>query len=358
MSEPDSESKPTDPRRFWAAATPFEPASDQDGAKALEHLKVRAVSRDEAAELAEAMKEDRAQRKAPEAVRRWLQLVRSLRAAGRITNAQYVCYAGSHLEGVWDDRSFAGAYTEHLRAVQEAMEAIERREGLQRGHYWARGDEPEDYRALNDEYERIHDARLVEVMREFGESELADLFANDRSAYDALREAGRRSVFEAENLAAAIRSSVDAYEAESERAAAVSAWLAAAIMLGAAAEARLLLRCVLEPEAAARARDAISRPIRPKKSDPTAWTLEQLIHVAAEADWIATVEDDEIVVFVDRLLQQLRLTRNLSHPGRYVQDWPHVTLDDAVYLDAHAAYTALRLAMSRADQSVAEAGTS
>jgi len=357
MTEPEPETEAVDPKRFWAAAIPFEPVSDEVGAKALEHLRRRAISRDEAAELAEALKEDRSQRKDPEAVRRWLRLVRSLRAAGRITKAQYVCYAGSRLEGVWSDRFFAGAYTEHLRAVQDAMEAIERREGLQRGHYWARGDEPEDYRALNEEYERIHDAQLVEVMREFGEGELADLLAKDRSAYDTLREAGRRSVFEAENLAVAIRSSVDAYEAESDRAGAVSAWLAAAIMLGAAAEARLLLRCVLAPEAAARARDAIARQVRPKRSDPTAWTLEQLIHVAAEAGWIATVEDDEIVVFVDRLLQQLRLTRNLIHPGRYVQDWPHVTLDDAVYLDAQAAYTALRLAMTRADAG-ADAGSS
>ncbi len=339
-------------RRFWAKVAPFASVDDLEAAGSLEHIRRRSEAREKAALLASTMREARG---TPGRLTRHIELVRTLHAAGRITWAEYVCHIGSRLEGVNDERARQGDYAADLDPIQTAMEAIERREGLARGEYWARDDEPADYRRLNQAYEAVLDDKLIAVAREFGEDALARLLAQDRPEYDRLREAGRRSVFEVENQAAALRTTIDVYEAEAKRSAAGGAPLAASVMLAAAAEARLLLRCIMNPADAASAAAALAADVRPRKADPSAWTLEQLIAVAAQAGWIVPLEGEDYVVFVDRMVQQLRLTRNLVHPGRYIREHPHLALDDAIYLDAEAAYTILRLSEAEAQTAPDEA---
>lgn len=339
-------------RRFWARVTPFAPVDEDEAAGTLEHIRRRSEAREAAAELAVAMRDVP---KGAERLDHHIALVRTLRAAGRITWAEYVCHIGSRLEGVNDERAAQNLYAADFDPIHEAMEAIERREGIEHGQYWKLGDEPADYRRLSDAYEAVLDDKLVLVAREFGEDVLADLLARDRLEYDRLREAGRRSVFEVENQTVALRTTVDVYEAEAKRSAAGGAPLAASVMLAAAAEARLLLMCVTKPEDAALAAAALARDVRPRKPDPSGWTLEQLIAIAAQAGWIVPLEGEDYVVFVERLVQQLRLTRNLVHPGRYVREHPHLAVDDAIYLDAKAAYTVLCLSADTAGEHPADA---
>jgi hypothetical protein len=84
------------------------------------------------------------------------------------------------------------------------MRAIEQREGLTEFDEFIpdHPETPADWKALNaeshhrfHELERIRDARFVRFLLAHGEIEMADLYANDRAAFDRRREAGRCSAF-------------------------------------------------------------------------------------------------------------------------------------------------------------------
>jgi hypothetical protein len=82
------------------------------------------------------------------------------------------------------------------------IRAIERREGLSEFDEFIPGHEPADWQALNNQWrgrfqevEKIHDDRVIHWLRRHGETEMAELFANDRAAFDRRREVGRCKVF-------------------------------------------------------------------------------------------------------------------------------------------------------------------
>lgn len=336
---------PNDPRRFWSRSIPLRALADEEKDAALRHLRDRAAGQIAAHQLALQMQtgEKRAHYGDPDAARRYLELVRALRQAGRITYAEYVLQVGSRMEMVSDHRWQEGAYSGALDPIDEAMGRITRAHGLAEDQYWLRGDEPEDYRVLSDAYSACLDDKLVETMREFGEDELADLREKEPDRYDALREEGRRSVFEKDNRHTALTTLIDHYEREAEAAGTAGAYLAGCLMWGAAVEGRLLLWCLREPDIAEQARQALPSKDRPKRPDPADWTLDSLVRVTREAGWIGMLEDDDFVFVVEALLQNLRQSRNLIHPGRSLQQEPHLRRDKTAFDDAKAAYAALRM---------------
>jgi hypothetical protein len=65
------------------------------------------------------------------------------------------------------------------------IKEIQEREGLDDEEFFDRGDpdSPEDYQALNIEFEqRINEIR-IDILSEFGEDEFAELFLNNRMQY-------------------------------------------------------------------------------------------------------------------------------------------------------------------------------
>ncbi|WP_284878396.1 hypothetical protein [Brevundimonas sp. MEB006b] len=334
-----------DHRRFWSRSTPLRALTQEERDAALGHLKDRAVGRMAAHHLALEMQagQERAHHGDPDAARDYLELVRALRQGGRITYAEYVLQVGSRMEMVSDHRWFQGAYTADLQPISDAMDRITQSHGLSREEYWPRGEEPEDYRVLSDAYSACLNAKLIETMREFGEQELADLREREPARYDALREEGRRSVFEKENRLTALTTLIDYYEHEADAAGNAGAYLAGCLMWGAAAEGRLLLWCLRAPALAEQARQALPSKSRPKKPDPADWTLDGLVQVAHGAGWIGVLEDDDFVFIVEGLLQSLRQSRNLIHPGRSLQLEPHLRRDKTAFDDAKAAYAVLRI---------------
>lgn len=255
-----------DHRRFWSRSAPLRALTEEERDAALSHLKDRAVGRMAAHHLALEMQagQERVHHGDSDAARHYLELVRALRQGGRITYAEYVLQVGSRMEMVSDHRWFQGDYTADLQPISDAMDRITQSHGLSREEYWPRGEEPEDYRVLSDAYSACLNARLIETMREFGEEDLADLREREPARYDALREEGRRSVFEKDNRPTALTTLIDYYEHEAEAAGNAGAYLAGCLMWGAAAEGRLLLWCLRAPALAEQARQALPSKSRPK----------------------------------------------------------------------------------------------
>jgi hypothetical protein len=91
-----------------------------------------------------------------------------------------------------------------LNELFAKMRAIEQREGLTEFDEFIpdHPETPADWKAFNakshrrfHEVECIRDARLVRFLLAHGETEMADLYANDSAAFDRRREAGRCSAF-------------------------------------------------------------------------------------------------------------------------------------------------------------------
>lgn len=252
---------------------------------------------------------------------------------------------------IWDQSQILDYEVE---VVNEAAQELRKAFALALYHHWERSarlwtqadnwsHEQLVAASLKRGYSACLDAKLIQTMREFGEEELADLREREPARYDALREEGRRSVFEKENRHTALTTLIDYYEQEAEAAGNAGAYLAGCLMWGAAAEGRLLLWCLRAPALAEQARQALPSKSRPKKPDPAGWTLDGLVQVAHGAGWIGVLEDDDFVFVVEGLLQNLRQSRNLIHPGRSLQLEPHLRRDKTAFDDAKAAYAVLRM---------------
>ncbi len=340
---PDLETR----RKHWKPTKPLPALSEAEEGDVFARLRDRAVYGQLAHDLAtEARNAPKAHHADPERVRAHIKLVRALRQASKITFAEYVVQVGSSLESVVDHRHSEEGYASELDPISEAMRKVEIAHGLGPDQYWMRADMPDDYAALSDAYEDVITAKLPLVADEFGEGEIADLLRTDRSAYDTLREQGRLSIFEKENTDAALTALVTSYEDQASRATEAQAYLAGCVMWGAAAEARLLLRCLQNLDAALAARDELGRN-KPRRNDPTQWTLEQLVMVVTKAGWLGVLEDHDFIFYVEGLIGQLRSVRNLIHPGRSIVERPHLMVDAAMCNDARTAYFALRLAVQK-----------
>jgi len=81
-----------------------------------------------------------------------------------------------------------------LKAIGEKLRAAEVAHGLAEDEYWPLGEAPDDVEQLRAEWEAAHDRRTAAVFRAHGEGDMADLFLNDRLAFDRRYERGRRAI--------------------------------------------------------------------------------------------------------------------------------------------------------------------
>ena len=333
--------------------------SDDDREQVLAYARRQAEEADRASRLARDLTaNDALERDSAEAARRWAGLADAMLAGGKITASEYLMYATFAIEGLHQKRWLAGDYTE-IEAISEQMRAVERRHGLKSGEYWLREDEPADMRDLSRRYEAALDDRFRAALVEFGLTALADLWSGDRQEYDRQREVGRRSIFAKNDHALAVTDALRMYEQDAQRSADAGAFYAAVVMLGSAAEARLLAAVLSRPAAVATSL-ATKRAGKSRSADPLGWSLDQLIAVAEEAGWIGVIEDAVVGASVTAWLRSLRATRNLLHPGRHARDKPHVAIGREEYEDARMGYAALCIALAagRADAGEAKADRS
>ena len=89
------------------------------------------------------------------------------------------------LEKISDYRIFELHNDVRLNELNTKIKEIQEREGLDDDEFFVRGDPdtPEDYQALNIEFEHRIDEIRIDILSEFGEDELAELFLNNRMEY-------------------------------------------------------------------------------------------------------------------------------------------------------------------------------
>ena len=107
------------------------------------------------------------------------------------------CLAEHWAESVFDT-------DQALNELSAKLRAVEQREGLDEFDEFIpdHPETPADWKALNtqwhdrfQEVEKIRDDRIIRWLRRHGETEMADLYLNDRAAFDRRRDAGRCSAF-------------------------------------------------------------------------------------------------------------------------------------------------------------------
>jgi hypothetical protein len=329
----------------------------------LRHGLRRALGRLRAKELASDLVTSRKSSKRPnETVRRQVDLAHALLDGGRITEDEHLLFSTFPVEHLHHERWMEGAYPE-IEALSKEMEGVEQAAGLSKDQYWMINDAPPEYITLSTRYDASLDARFAEMLDQFGLTELAVLWRTDRAEYDRRRENGRRAIFEKDNVREAVSGSVRIYEAEAMRSATAGAYYAACVMLGSAAEARLLSMCLDNPSRLTEVLALLPRSEAPRNRDPLHWSLEHLILIAGKAGWLVDLEDDDIKLNVAQWLISLRDTRNLLHPGRHARDRPHAIVGPELHSDSLLAYQALCIGLERQsvraqiEQALEDAGT-
>lgn len=129
-----------------------------------------------------------------------LRNIQALRFAGIEPDVSFFnvwLVAESHAETIFDTDP-------ELNELSAKIRAIGKREGLS-GLDEFIPDHPEtpaDWKAMNDQWhdrfqevEKIKDDRIIGWLRRHGETDMADLYLNDRAAFDRRREAGRHILF-------------------------------------------------------------------------------------------------------------------------------------------------------------------
>lgn len=160
--------------------------------------------------------------------------------------------------------------------------------------------------------------------------------------FERLRERGRRYVYHSGEQIPAVRDIVIRYEADAHVAASAGVHSAGVILLGAAIEGLLLLRCLRSEQKSYRVASGLPRRLRPRfAKDPMTWTFETLIEVCFAAGWLPAVTTTEAKYYSAGLAHILRHMRNHVHPGKRARNKPWIEIDEREYDDAAAIYRLL-----------------
>ena len=271
----------------------------------------------------------------------WLKAADSAEAAGVFKPPYCFLLRAWTVERVHDRRCIDGSYNSELGNISACMDAIREREGLDDDEFWPIGQGPEDWEESEEQYSQVLDAKFEETLREYGLVDMADLYRQDREAYDARREEGRRLVFEDTSELEQVRAVQKQFEAEAEICAESGAYHAAAVMIGSAIEAALLFACLKHQDDALNARDRLPKCKRPNGDNPKKWRFADLVLVADEAGWLPDFEVEDGTLSTRLLLDMTRNLRNLVHPVRHLSNriTPGV---ERMYTNARAAYVLLK----------------
>lgn len=285
--------------------------------------------------------------KDPVYVQRQVLLSKALYRSRRISRSQYVFFASMPVETLNEERLLVGTLKNDLHEIQQRIEVLDKESGLPQNHYWPRGQAPEQfqdrYEALEAQYSAVIESHLISALREFGLDDLADLRESDREEFNRLRERGRRSLFHEDEHVRALKDIVVRHEEEASRAASAKAYTAGVILIGAALEALLLIRCLRSKQKASRTAGMLPKRQRPLPSDdPTKWRFETLIYTCLSAGWLPRISTEYAQYPPAALADVLRNMRNLVHPGRCVRECPWSETDERDYNDAEAIYVTLR----------------
>jgi len=275
------------------------------------------------------------------AAQKWIATAEAAEAAGAVSSSVCFLLRVYGVERVHNERWLSGLYNSDLAKIKSRMDAIRKREELNDDEFWRIGQGPEDWEELNEQYSQVLNVKFEEALREYGLSNIADLYHKDRKEYDARREQGRCLVFEGIPKLEQLSTLQRQFEAEAGICAEGGAYHAAGAMIGAAMEAALLFACLNRLDDAQNARNCLPDRERPKRANPEDWGLSELTKVAEQAGWLPKFEVSEGAILSRQLVDMMRYLRNLLHPARHLSDdWDADV--ESVYTNAQAAYTLLK----------------
>lgn len=285
--------------------------------------------------------------KEPVYVEKQVLLSKALYLSRNVSRPQYVCFASMPVETLNEERWLDGQFGNELHEIEQQINAIDKESGLLPDQYWPKGQAPEEfqnrYDALETQYSTVIKSHFIAALREFGLDDLADLHESNTEEFDRLRERGRRSIFHKSEHVRVLKDIVTRHEEEAFRAASAKAYTAGVILIGAALEGLLLIRCLRSKQKAVRTAGTLPKRQRPFSSDdPSKWTFETLISVCLSAGWLPRISTEYAQYAPAALSDILRKMRNLVHPGRCLRESPWSETDERDYKDAEAIYVTLR----------------
>lgn len=263
--------------------------------------------------------------------------------AGEISEEERAFHRRYALENlIYESRLLNGYYEDVLGPISEKIKKVQSDHGLTDDEYWPKGEGPPEYIELNAEYEQQLDLKLVEVFREFGADDLAEFFLNDRENFDTHSELGRKSIF-VDNDIARLNDLATGYEREALLSQENEAYLGASVMMCAAIEARLLVKCLSNDEKVRKAATELGLTNKVLKSkNPLAWKLETLIEISSQAGWIPNVETERFIFSGKGIAHLLREVRNRVHPHVQLKKKLGLSFGREQYKDVEAAHRVIR----------------
>lgn len=285
--------------------------------------------------------------KDPAYIKNQTALSEALYLSRRISRSEYVYFASSPVETINEERLIGGQFSDELREIEQKIEVIDKESGLLPNQFWPKGGAPEEFRgrynALEEQYRAVIERHFTAALREFGLEDLANLRELRPEEFDRLRERGRRSLHHKGEDIPALKDIVVRHEEEASRAASAAAYAAGVLLLGAALEGLLLIRCLRSKRKAIRTASALPKKQRPQfPDDPTKWRLETLITTCLSAGWLPRISTGYAQYAPAALGDILRKMRNLVHPGRCLREKPWSETYERDYKDAEAIYVTLR----------------
>ena len=219
----------------------------------------------------------------------YINIVRDIYKAGLMSTQEYIFHISVPIEHLHESRIFNNKYDD-INLIFAALDGIHEEYGLGQDEYWPRGEGPDEYHKLNDEFDIAEKKRFIAIFREFDFHDIADLLEKYPIVYDRLRERGRRSVLHRDEHVYALKDIVICYEEEARKAAASKAYLAAVTSLGAGVEGLLLLRCLRSKRKAQRIAAELPKPRKPRNpKDPATWNFDTLIDICLKAGWLPLI---------------------------------------------------------------------
>lgn len=273
-------------------------------------------------------------------VRQIISLIEVLRSSGRISNQQYVFFASYLISNIHERRWLEGLYETQLSPIKTRMDEVESIYMSEDGE-WLNDEEPAEYTLLETEYSEILDAKFITTLKEFNLIELAELKLENEDEYESLRERGRRRVFHSDELEEIVRDIIVRYEKDAQKSAGAQAYFSAIISLGASMEGIFLLECLRSKNEALDAVKYLQRSnkiSRKPGNDLTKWSLDVLIKVCDEKEWIKPVRTSIAEYDSAKLAHLVRDLRNYVHPGKQAIDRPWLEPDKQEYENAELIY--------------------
>ncbi|MFD0724751.1 hypothetical protein [Lysobacter brunescens] len=260
----------------------------------------------------------------------------------RKISLQELVFLVSHSVEIFRENMRGGNDFQELESISKKIRDVEKSYGLKDDEFWPAGEGPSEYQELNEQWNALEDKLFNESLCALGGPEIAEIVKAGNGQYEKLRERGRRSFFHNNDRQEALADTVKRYEAEARVASAAGAYTAAIVLLGAALEGLLLLRCFRSKTKAIKIARDLPRQIRPSKPEVfEKWTLDALINVCLNAGWLPVIKTADLEVYPAGLAQRLREIRNYVHPGKISVEKPWIELEKRDFDDAEAIYTTL-----------------